>query len=96
MDFAGGMSSNMNPMMAQMANMMGAAKPQRPISNPVGSQMPNAMGRQAATGSGVGNMSEDEYVRVWETYSKSMGTPFDADMIRGLYRQHKQTSMMRK
>ena len=97
LDFAGGMSNTMNPTMAQMASLMGASKPQRPVTNPVGSQMPGMMNRQAGGASGgVGNMSEEEYVRVWETYSKSMGTSFDPNTVRGWYRQHKQTSSGKK
>lgn len=41
---------------------------------------------------GVNNMSEEEYVRVWEHYSKISGQPFDAQTVRGWYRQHKQFS----
>lgn len=50
------------------------------------------MGNMMKGQSGVNNMSEDEYVRVWENYSKASGQPFDAQTVRGWYRQHKQFS----
>lgn len=96
LDFAGGMSNGVNPMMAQMASMIGgSSKSQRaPMST---SQISGTMNAQAGSvGGGVGNMTEDQYVGVWEAYSKSMGTPFDAATVRGWYRQHKQMSAMKK
>ena len=81
LDFAGGMSGSANPM-AQMASMMGT----RPSSSSARAQ-PAAMNGSNAS---VGNMTEDQYVKVWEEYSQRMGTPFDASTVRGWYRQHKQ------
>lgn len=42
-------------------------------------------------GSGGPQISEDEYVRVWEQYSKMMGTPFNPEVVRGWYQQYRQT-----
>lgn len=42
-------------------------------------------------GSGGAQISEEEYVRVWEQYSKMMGTPFNPDVVRGWYQQYRQT-----
>lgn len=81
-------SSGMHPMMSQIPGMTGA-------SSQLGSSslmsMSNMMKGQ---GAGVNNMSEDEYVRVWENYSKMSGKSFDAETVRGWYRQHKQYSSM--
>ncbi|CAL5221193.1 g3341 [Coccomyxa viridis] len=46
--------------------------------------MPNGMA--GADGSYI---SEDQYLRVWEQYSKMTGMPFDAQTVRGWYQQHR-------
>jgi hypothetical protein len=99
MDVLGSLGSGMNPMMSQMGGVMPDAPPHRGGANPgLGQmtqmgQMPGQMGGMmkgpGAGAGGVSNMSEDEYVRVWENYSKMSGRPFDAQTVRGWYRQYK-------
>jgi len=101
----GGLGSGMNPMMSQMGGqmgmggMMGEVPPAMGASNSGMGQMGGMMGMGGgmkgpggAPGGGAGgvnNMSEDEYVRVWENYSKMSGRAFDAGTVRGWYRQFK-------
>ena len=96
-DVGGGLGSGMNPMMMQMGGMMGEGSSMG-AANPGMGQMGGMMGggggmkgagAAAPGGGGVGNMTEDEYVRVWENYSKMSGRPFDAQTVRGWYRQYK-------
>ena len=92
LDFGSGMS-NGNPLMAQMAAMMGNSNAKR--ASTTSSSMSGGPNVASANGgnSGVGNMTEDEYVQLWEYSSKSRGVPFDANTVRGWYRQHKQNAM---
>ena len=85
-DSRGGMAS----MMSQMQGMMGDGA----RGGNAGPGMMGANSMMKGQG-GVNNMSEDEYVRVWENYSKMSGQPFDAQTVRGWYRQHKQYSASR-
>ena len=80
--------SGMNPLMSQMQGMGSEG------SRGGGSSMMSMSNMMKGQGSGLNNMSEDEYVRVWENYSKMSGRPFDAQTVRGWYRQHKQYSAM--
>lgn len=101
MEGRGSLGSGMNPMMSQMGGMMPDAPPPRGSANPGMGQMTQMGqvagqmgGMRAGPGAGPGagsvsNMSEDEYVRVWENYSKMSGRPFDAQTVRGWYRQYK-------
>ena len=41
-------------------------------------------------------ISEDEYVKVWEQYCKMMGRPFNAETVRGWYRQYRYSLGLRK
>jgi hypothetical protein len=56
--------------------------------------MPGMMGMGGAVGFGGGgggggpSISEEEYVHVWESYSKATGAPFDADTVRMWYKQY--------
>ena len=79
--FGGG---GMNTMMSQMQGMMGES------SRAGSSSMMAGNGMMKDSGS---NMTEDEYVRVWENYSKHTGQPFNAQTVRGWYRSHKKDSM---
>ncbi len=79
--FGGG---GMNSMMSQMQGMMGEG------SRPGASSMMAGSNMMKESGS---NMTEDEYVRVWENYSKQTGQPFNAQTVRGWYRTHKKDSM---
>ena len=97
-DVGGGLGSGMNPMMLQMGGMMGEGSSSMGAANPGMGQMGGMMGGgggmkgpgAAGPGAGgVGNMSEDQYVKVWEDYSKAMGRPFDSQTVRGWYRQYK-------
>ena len=90
----------MNPMMAQMAGMMAPGAGRAMPGGMGGGGMPNMMAQMGSTmrgqAPGGGSMSEDDYVRVWENYSKMTGRPFDAQTVRGWYRQYKQFNMMSK
>ena len=48
------------------------------------SGMPNGM-----AGADGGSISEEQYLRVWEQYSRMTGMPFDAQTVRGWYAQHR-------
>ncbi|CAK0781843.1 hypothetical protein CVIRNUC_005485 [Coccomyxa viridis] len=73
----------MNPMMmGMMGQGMGGAPGGGSRSAPGG--MPNGMA--GADGSYI---SEEQYLRVWEQYSKMTGMPFDAQTVRGWYQQHR-------
>lgn len=63
-----------------------------PSGGPMGA-LPNGMGAGSGGGGGSGGpqISEEEYVRVWEQYSKMMGTLFNPDVVRGWYQQYRQT-----
>ena len=54
------------------------------VSRGAAGGMPNGMA--GADGSYI---SEDQYLRVWEQYSKMTGMPFDAQTVRGWYQQHR-------
>lgn len=81
-------AGSMNPMMAQMQSMMSEGPGAGGASMMGASNMMKGIGGGA--GGNMNSMSEDEYVRVWENYSKMSGQPFDAQTVRGWYRQHKQ------
>lgn len=72
-----------NPM---MGGMMGGGM------QSVMNQMGVGGGSMRGPAAGSGNMSEEDYVRVWEDYSRMTGRPFDAQTVRGWYRQYKQFS----
>ena len=80
----GGGGGGMNTMMSQMQGMMGEGGRSGAHSMMAGNNMMKDSGN---------NMSEDEYVRVWESYSKQTGQPFNAQTVRGWYRSHKKDSM---
>ena len=48
--------------------------------------MPNGMGMGGADGASI---SEEQYLRVWEQYSRMTSMPFDAQTVRGWYQQHR-------
>ena len=72
-------------MLAQMQGMMGDSGRGGPPAAAGGGHMMKGQGSAS-------NMSEDDYVRVWENYSKMNGQAFDEQTVRGWYRQHKQYS----
>jgi hypothetical protein len=50
--------------------------------------MPNGMGMGMGGADGA-SISEEQYLRVWEQYSRMTGMPFDAQTVRGWYQQHR-------
>ena len=46
----------------------------------------------AASGFSANDLTEDQYVRVWEEYCKTAGQPFDPAQLRAMYRQHKRAT----
>lgn len=79
--------NNMGPMgMGGPAVGMGM----RGMPGMMGGGMGGSGGPAGFSGGGAGgpSISEEEYVRVWENYSKAAGTPFDADTVRMWYKQY--------
>lgn len=68
---------------------MAGAGGNNPMAGMMGGGGADAVASGAAGTFSANDLTEDQYVRVWEEYSKQSGQGVDPMQLRQMYRQHK-------
>jgi hypothetical protein len=69
--------------------MMGGGMPNGMMGNAgFGGMGPLGGGGGGGGGDGQAQISEEAYVSIWRNYSSMTGAPFDAQVVKGWYRQY--------